>query len=70
MRAFSSTLIAELREEVFTTFWLVELEFSTIQRFVDIDIDITSKTTKITEVELESYEDISIKIEDDEWPYK
>lgn len=40
MRAFSSTLIAELRKEVFSIFWLMELEFSTVQRFIDIDIDV------------------------------
>ena len=40
MRAFSSTLLEELRKEVFSIFWLVELDFSTVQRFIDIDIDI------------------------------
>ena len=40
MRAFSSILIAELRKEVFAVFWMMELNFSTVQRFIDIDIDI------------------------------
>ena len=42
MRAFNSTLLAELRKEVFSPFWMIEIPFSQDYptRYVDIDIDI------------------------------